>query len=133
VAVSKPCREGLAVILGAIILLEHSVGAILLDYGILLEHSVGAIILVRLMKVGEDLFEFTEEQRHRIDRLVAKVGKGRNELLRELLAGQCDVGLVDRDGLPYRLVQIVQSAYEVVKCRKRVALPEGLKDEARVP
>ena len=37
----------------------------------------------------------------------ASESAGRDELLRELLAGQCDVGLVDRDGLPHRLVQIV--------------------------
>ena len=52
------------------------------------------------------------------------------------LRGQCDVVLVDRDGLPHRLVQIVQlvvSAYEVVKCRKMVALPESLKDEGDLP
>ena len=100
------------------------------------EQSVGAIILVRVMEVGEDLFEFAEEQRLRIGWHVAKVGKGQDELLRELLAGQCDVGLVDRDGLPHRLVQIVPlvvSAYEVVKCHKRVALPESLKDEGDLP
>ena len=51
------------------------------------------------MEVSEDLFKFAEEQRLRI---------GRDELLRELLAGLCDVGLVDRDGLPHRLVQILQ-------------------------
>jgi hypothetical protein len=55
---------------------------------IALEQSVGAIILVRVMEVGEDLFEFAEEQRLRIGWHVAKVGKGRDELLRELLAGQ---------------------------------------------
>ena len=57
-------------------------------------------------------------------------------MLRELLACQCDVGLVDRDGLPHRLVQIVPlvvSAYEVVKCRKRRAVPESLKDEGDLP
>ena len=78
------------------------------------------------MEVSEDLFEFAEEQRLRIGWHVAIFGKGRDELLRELLAGQCDVGLVDRDGLPHRLEQIVPlvvSAYEVVKCRKRIGRP----------
>ena len=93
------------------------IGRILLE-GLLqigLEQSVGAIILARVMEVSE----FAEEQRLRIGWHVAIVGKGRDELLRELLAGQCDVGLVDRDGLPYRLVQIVPlvvSADNVVKC-----------------
>ena len=40
--------------------------------------------------------------------VLAKVGKDRDELLRELLVGQCDVVLVYRDGLPHRLVQVVQ-------------------------
>ncbi len=74
--------------------------------------------------MSEDLFE------------CAIVDKGRDELLRELLADQCDVGLVDRDGLPHRLVQIVPlvvSAYEVIKCRKRIALSESLKDEENPP
>ena len=70
------------------------------------------------MEVSEDLFEFAEELR---------IGWGRDELLRELLAGQCDVGLVDRDGLPHRL------ADKVVKCRKRIALSERLKDEGDLP
>ena len=55
---------------------------------------------------------------------VAEVGKGQDELLGELLAGQCDVVLVDRDG--HRLVQVVPlvvSAYEIVKCRKKIAVP----------
>ena len=101
------------------------IGRILLE-GLLqidLEQSVGAIILVRVMEVGEYIFKLAEEQRLRIGWHVVKVGKGRDELLRELLAGQCDVGLVDRDGVPHRLVQVepvVVSAYEVVKCRKRV-------------
>ena len=72
--------------------------------------------------MNEDLFEF----------VIAIVGKGRDELLRELLAGQCNVGLVDRDGLPRRLVQIVPlivSAYEIIKCRKGIALSESLKDK----
>ena len=56
------------------------------------------------MVVGEDLVEFDGEQRLRIGWHVAKVGKGRDELLKELLAGQCDVGLVDRDGRLHRLV-----------------------------
>jgi len=62
------------------------------------------------MEVGEYLFKFAEEQRLRIGWHVAKVGKGRDELFRELLAGQCNVGLVDRDGLPHRLVQVVPLA-----------------------
>ena len=77
------------------------------------------------MEVSEDLFEFAEEQSLRIGWHVAKVGQGRDELLRELLAGLCDIGLVDRDGLPHRLVQVVPlvvSADKVVKCRKRIAL-----------
>ena len=40
--------------------------------------------------------------------------------------GECDVVLVVRDGRSHRLVQgvpLVVSAYEVVKCHKRVALP----------
>ena len=103
------------------------IGRILLEglLQIALEQSVGAIILVRFMEVGEDLFEFTEEQRLRIGWHVTKVGKG-----------QSDIGLVDRDGLPHRLVQIVPlvvSAYEVIKCRKRVAFPESLKDEGYLP
>ena len=68
-------------------------------------------------------------QRLRIGWHVAKVGKGQDELLGELLAGQCDVVLVNRDG--HRLVQVVPlvvSAYEVVKCRKKIADPESLKD-----
>ena len=67
---------------------------------------------------------------------VAKVVQGRDELLGELLAGQCDVVLVDRDGRPHRLVQgvpLVVSAYEVVKCRRRIALPESLKDGGNFP
>ena len=55
----------------------------------------------------------------------SKVGKSRNELFGELLAGQCDVVLVDRDGLPHRLVQLVPlivSANEIVRCREEVAL-----------
>ena len=43
----------------------------------------------------------------------------------------CDVVLVDDDGRPHRLVQgvpLAVSVYEVVKCRKRIALPESLKD-----
>jgi len=98
---------------------------------IALEQSDGAIILVRVMEVSEDLFEFAEEQRFRVGKQFAE-----EQLLRELLASQRDVGLVDRDGLPHRLVQIVPlvvSAYEVVKCRKRVALPESLKDERDLP
>ena len=88
------------------------------------------------MEVSEDLLEFAEEQRLRIGWHVAKVGQGRDELLRELLAGLCDVGLVDRDGLPHRLVQVVPlvvSADKVVKCRKRIALSERLKDEGDLP
>jgi hypothetical protein len=95
------------------------------DTLVALEQSVGAIILVRVMEVSEHLFEFAEEQRLRIGWHSAKVGKGRDELLRKLLAGQCDVVLVDRDGLPHQLVQVVPlivCAYEVVKCRKRIAL-----------
>ena len=64
------------------------IGRILLE-GLLqidLEQSVGAIILVRVMEVSEDLFEFAEKQRLRIGWHVAIVGKGRDELLRELLA-----------------------------------------------
>ena len=114
------------------------IGRVLLEglLQIVLEQSVGAIILARVMEVSEDLFEFAEEQRLRIGWHVAIVGQGRDELLRELLAGQCDVGLVDRDGLPHRLVQIVPlvvSAYEIVKCRKWIALSEGLKDEGDLP
>ncbi len=95
------------------------IGRILLEglLQIALEQSVGAIILARVMEVSEDLFQFAEEQRLRINWHVTIVGKGRDELLRELLAGQCDVGLVDRDGLPHRLVQIVPlvvSAYEII-------------------
>ena len=55
----------------------------------------------------------------------SNVGKSRNELFGELLAGQCDVVLVDRDGLPHRLVQLVPlivSANEIVRCREEVAL-----------
>ena len=88
------------------------------------------------MEVGEHLFKFAEEQRLLIGWHVAKVGQGRDELLGELLAGQCDVVLVDRDGRPHRLVQgvpLVVSAYEVVKCRKRIALPESLKDGGNLP
>ncbi len=84
--------------------------------------------------MSEDLFEFAEEQRLRIGWHVAIVGKGRDELLRELLAGQCDVGLVDRDGLPHRLVQIVPlvvSAYEIVKCRKRIALSKRMRETSQ--
>ncbi len=101
-----------------------------------LQRRLGAIILARVIEVSEDLFEFAEEQRLRIGWHVAIAGKGRDELLRELLAGQCDVGLVDRDGLSNRLVQIVPlvvSAYEIVKCRKWIALSEGLKDEGDLP
>ena len=81
------------------------IGRILLEglLQIVLKQSVGAIILAGVMEVSEDLFEFAEEQRLRIGWHVAKVGQGRDELLRELLAGLCDVGLVDRDGLPHRL------------------------------
>ena len=78
----------------------------------------------RFVELGEHLFEFAEEQR-------LQIGKGRDELLGELLAGQCDDVLVDIDGRPHRLVQVVPlvvRAYEVVKCRKRIALPESLKD-----
>ena len=88
------------------------------------------------MEVGEHLFKFAEEQRLLIGWHVAKVGQGRDELLGELLAGQCDVVLVDRDGRPHRLVQgvlLVVSAYEVVKCHKRIALPESLKDGGNLP
>ena len=82
------------------------IGRILLEglLQIALEQSVGAIILVRVMEVGQDLFEFAE--------------------------------LLDRDCLSHRFVQIlplVVSAYEVVKCSKRVALPESLKDEGDLP
>ena len=59
------------------------------------------------MEVGEHLFEFSEVQRLRIGWHVAKFGKGRDELLGELLADQCDVVLVDRNGRPHRLVQVV--------------------------
>ena len=78
--------------------------------------------------MGEHLFKFAEEQRLQIGWHVAKDGKGRDELLRELLAGQYDVVLVDRDSLP-----LVVSAYEVVKCPKKIALPESLKDEEDLP
>ena len=64
-----------------------------------------------------------------LDRHLVKVG---NQVLGELLAGQCDVVLVDSDGLPLRLVQLVPllvSADEVVRCSERVALFEGLNDE----
>jgi len=56
------------------------IGRILLEglLQIVLEHSVGAIILVRVMEVGEHLFEFAEEQRLRI-------GQGRDELLANCL------------------------------------------------
>ncbi len=76
------------------------------------------------------------KQRLRIGWHVAKVGQGRDELLGELLAGQCDVFLVNRDGRPHRLVQgvpLVVSAYEVIKCRKRIALPDSLKDGGNLP
>ena len=63
------------------------------------------------MEVGEHLFEFAEEQRLRIDWHVAKFGKDRDELLGELLGDQFDVVLVDRDGLPHRLVQVVQPSF----------------------
>ncbi len=49
---------------------------------------------------------------------------------------RCDVVLVDRDCRRHRLVQVVPlivSAYEVVKCCKRIALPESLKDEGDLP
>jgi len=88
------------------------------------------------MEVGEHLYEFAEEQRHRVGWHVAKVDQGQDELLGELLAGQCDVVQVDRDGRPHQLVQgvpLVVSAYEVVKCRKRIALPESLKDCGDLP
>ena len=63
-------------------------------------------------------------------------GKSHNELFGELLAGQCDVVLVDGDGLPHRLVQLVPlivSANEIVRCREKVALLEGLNDEGDCP
>jgi len=106
-------------------MLSH-IGCILLEglFQIVLEQSVGAIILARFVEVGEHLFESAEEQR-------LQIGKGRDELLEELLAGQCDDALVDSDGRPHRLVQVVPlvvRAYEVVKCRKRIALPMSLKD-----
>ncbi len=86
--------------------------------------------------MSEDLFEFAEEQYLQIGWHVAIVSKDRDELFRELLGGQCDVGLVERDGLLHRLVQIVPlvvSAYEVIKCRKRIALSESLKDKRDLP
>ncbi len=84
--------------------LQRSLGRIgrLLLEGLLqiaLEQSVGVIILAKVMEVSEDFFEFAEEQRLRIGWHVAIVGKGRDELLRELLSGQCDVGLVAQQGL----------------------------------
>ena len=91
-----------------------------------LEQSVRAIILAGVMEVSEDLLEFAEEKRPRIGWHVAIIGW--HEL--------CDVGLVDRDGLPHRLVQIVPlvvSADQVVKCRKRIALSERLKETCSVP
>ena len=60
----------------------------------------------------------------RLDRNLAIVGQGRNQLSGELLAGKCDVVLVDCDGLPHRLVQLVPlivSADEIVRRRERVA------------
>jgi len=94
-----------------------------------LQRRLGLICRILLEGLLQIALEQSEEQRFR-------VGKGRDELLRERLAGQCDVCLVDRDGLPHRLVQIVPlvvSTYEVVKCRKSVALPESLKDEGDLP
>ncbi len=83
------------------------IGRILLEglLQIALEQSVGAIILARVMEVCEHGF---------------KVGKGRDEM-------RCCSG---------RLVQVVLlvvSAYEVVKCCKRIALPESLKVEGDLP
>ena len=52
------------------------------------------------------------------------------QLLGELLVSQCDVVLVDRDGLPHRLIQLVRLIVtEVDRCRERVAFFEGLNDE----
>ena len=55
---------------------------------------------------------------------LAIVGQGRNQLFGELLASECDVVLVDRDGLPHRLVQLeplLVSADEIVRRRETVA------------
>jgi hypothetical protein len=44
--------------------------------------------------------------------------------------------MVDRDGLPHRLVHVeplVLSAYEVVKCHKKIELLESLNDEGDLP
>jgi hypothetical protein len=52
------------------------------------------------------------------------------------LSSECDVILVDRDGLPHRLAQLVPlivSADEIVRRRERVALLEGLNDEGDFP
>ena len=45
--------------------------------------------------------------------------------------GQCNVVLVDKWYTLYK--SLVVSAYEVVKCRKRIALPESLKDGGNLP
>ena len=76
-----------------------------------------------IMVVCEHRHELNEECRITFDRHCAKVGKSRNELFGELLAGQCDVVLVDRDGLPHRLVQLIPlivSANEIIRCREEV-------------
>ena len=61
---------------------------------------------------------------------VGKIDKSRNQLLGELLTGQCDVVLVDRECLPHRLYRCRD---EVIRCRERVALFEGLNDEGDFP
>ena len=111
------------------------VGRILLE-GLLETLTSGAIILVGVMEVGEHRHELTEKCCVVLDRNLAIVGQGRNQLFGELLADQCDVVLVDRDGFPHRLVQLVPlivSADEVVRHRERVALLEGLNDEGDFP
>ena len=85
---------------------------------IVVEQSVGAIILVGIMQVDEHRHELTEK-------CCLTLGQGK-----------CDVVLVDRDGLPHRLVQLVPlivSADEVVRRRERVPLLEGLNYEVPIP
>ena len=62
---------------------------------IVVEQSVGAIVLVGLWKwvnINPNLLRSFAS---------CSIGKSRIQLLGELLAGQCDVVLVDRDDLPH--------------------------------
>ena len=96
---------------------------------IALEQSVGAIILARVMEVGEHLSNLLKCSASESAGMSPKSARAKMSCSENCLRGQCDVVLVNRDG--HRLVQVVPlvvSAYEVVKCRKKIADPESLKD-----